>query len=249
MVLTVLDKVDNYTEFLTVNELEDELRNLQRKDLIKINQIGKSSSGRSILSAKIGNGKKSALVFGFPHPNEPIGSLTCLSLINAISENEYLRNRFTWHIIPSADPDGAKLNEGWFKGKFTIEKYAKNFYRSKAPLQTDWTFPLKYKNYIFDESPSNVIGLAKLIEVIKPELVYPIHNAGMSGAYFFVTRYFGERFYNELTNLCRDLSIPLDMGEPELGFMLDWNKPVYMEFTGKEYYDYYASVGVNQIEK
>ena len=33
MVLTVLDKVDNYTEFLTVNELEDELRNLQRKDL------------------------------------------------------------------------------------------------------------------------------------------------------------------------------------------------------------------------
>ena len=57
MVLTVLDKVDNYTEFLTVNELEDELRNLQRKDSIKINQIGKSS-GHSILSAKIGNGKK-----------------------------------------------------------------------------------------------------------------------------------------------------------------------------------------------
>jgi Zinc carboxypeptidase len=95
MVLTVLDKVDNYTEFLTVNELEGELKKFQRKDLIKINQIGKSTSGRSILSAKIGNGKKSALVFGFPHPNEPIGSLTCLSLIKTISENEYLRNRFT----------------------------------------------------------------------------------------------------------------------------------------------------------
>jgi len=249
MVLTVLDKVDNYTEFLTVNELEDELRNLQRKDLIKINHIGKSSSGRSILSAKIGNGKKSALVFGFPHPNEPIGSLTCLSLINAISENEYLKNRFTWHIIPSADPDGAKLNEGWFKGKFTIEKYAKNFYRSKAPLQTDWTFPLKYKNRAFSESPSNVTALAKLLEDTRPELVYPVHNAGMSGAYFFMTRYFGDKFYDELTDLCKNLSIPLDMGEPELEIMQEWNKSVYMEFTGKEYYDYYTSVGIEPDRK
>jgi len=249
MVLTVLDKVDNYTEFLTVNELEGELKKFQRKDLIKINQIGKSTSGRSILSAKIGNGKKSALVFGFPHPNEPIGSLTCLSLIKTISENEYLRNRFTWHIIPCADPDGAKLNEGWFKGKFTIEKYAKNFYRSKAPLQTDWTFPLKYKNYIFSESPSNVIALAKLIEETTPELVYPVHNAGMSGAYFFMTRYFGDKFYDEFTDLCKDLSIPLDMGEPELEFMQEWNKPIYMEFTGKEYHDYYASVGVEPDRK
>ena len=70
----------------------------------------------------------------------------------------------------------------------------------------------------------------------------------MSGA-SFVTRYFGERFYNELTNLCRDLSIPLDMGEPELEIMLDWKKPVYMAFTGREYYDYYASVGINPDRK
>ena len=35
-------RVDNYKEFLTVNELDDELRKFQRKDLIEINQIGKS---------------------------------------------------------------------------------------------------------------------------------------------------------------------------------------------------------------
>jgi zinc carboxypeptidase len=249
MALTVLDKVDNYMEFLTVNELADELRKFQRKDLIKINQIGTSSRGRPILSTEIGNGKKSALIFGFPHSNEPVGSLTCLSLIRIISENEYLINKFTWHIIPCADPDGAKLNEGWFKGKFTIEKYAKNFYRSMTPLQTDWTFPLKYKNYTFTDLPHNVIALAKLIEKTRPQLVYPVHNAGMSGAYFFMTRYFGDKFYNELTGLCKNLSIPLDMGEPELEFMQEWNKPIYKEFTGKEYYDYYASVGVEPDRK
>jgi hypothetical protein len=244
MVSAVLNKVDDYTEFLTVNELEHELRKFQREGLIKISHIGKSLSGYPILSANIGKGKKSALVFGFPHPNEPIGSLTCLSLIKTVYENEYLRNRFTWYIIPCADPDGAKLNEGWFKGKFSIEMYAKNFYRSKAPLQTDWTFPLRYKNYIFNESPSNVIALARLIEETRPELVYPIHNAGMSGAYFFMTRFFGDKFYDELTYLCQNLYIPLDMGEPELEFMQEWKKPVYMGFTGKEYYDYYTRVGV-----
>ena len=82
----------------------------------------------------------------------------------------------------------------------------------------------------------------------RPELVYPIHNAGMSGAYFFVTRYFGDRFYkNNKSYEC--LSIPLDMGEPELEFMQEWNKPVYMEFTGREYYDYYTSVGINPDRK
>lgn len=58
MLYTVLDKVDNYTEFLKVDELESELRKFQRKDSIKIDEIGKSSNGYSILSAKIGNGKK-----------------------------------------------------------------------------------------------------------------------------------------------------------------------------------------------
>lgn len=249
MVLTIVDRVDNYKEFLTVNELDDELRKFQRKGLIEINQIGKSLNGHFILSAKIGNGKNSALVFGFPHPNEPIGSLTCLSLIKTISKNKYLRNRFTWHIIPCADPDGAKLNEGWFKGKFTIEKYAKNFYRSMTPLQTDWTFPLKYKNHTFIDSPSNVIALAKLIEKTKPQLVYPIHNAGMSGAYFFMTHHLGNKFYNELIDLCKNLSIPLDMGEPELEIMQEWKKPVYKEFTGKEYHDYYESVGIEPDKK
>jgi hypothetical protein len=39
------------------------------------------------------------------------------------------------------------------------------------------------------------------------------------------------------------------MGEPELGFMQERKKPVYMEFTGKEYSDYYASVDVEPDRK
>jgi len=66
----------------------------------------------------------------------------------------------------------------------------------------------------------------------------------MSGAYFFMTHHLGNKFYNELIDLCKNLSIPLDMGEPELEIMQEWKKPVYKEFTGKEYHDYYESVGI-----
>jgi hypothetical protein len=31
--------------------------------------------------------------------------------------------------------------------------------------------------------------------------------------------------------------------------MQEWNKPIYREFTGKEYYDYYANVGVEPDRK
>ena len=42
MINSFLNKVDNYIEFLTINEIEDELRKFQRKQLIKITPIGKS---------------------------------------------------------------------------------------------------------------------------------------------------------------------------------------------------------------
>jgi hypothetical protein len=50
----------------------------------------------------------------------------------------------------------------------------------------------------------------------------------MSGAYFFMTHHLGNKFYNELIGLCKNLSIPLDMGEPELEIMQEW-KSLYIE--------------------
>ncbi|HXT85361.1 MAG TPA: hypothetical protein VN704_13720 [Verrucomicrobiae bacterium] len=64
-----------------------------------------------------------------------------------------------------------------------------------------------------------------------------------------MTKYFGDKFYDDLMNLCKNLSMPLDMGEPELVFMKEWSKPVYKEFTGKDYYDYYASAGIKSPRK
>lgn len=242
----VLKEIKSYKGFQTVNELNDSLSKLcENKEIIS---FGVSDNGHQILAAKLGEGKENALVFGFPHPNEPIGSLTCLALIELIKNNEELKKRYTWYIVPCADPDGAKLNEGWFKGEFTIKKYAYNFYRTQSRKQTDWTFPIKYKDYTFDKPPKNTEALAKLIEKIKPSLVYPLHNAGFSGAYFFITKKLGKDYYEEIINLCDKLNIPLDLGEPEMPFMKSLKKPIYLDFGLEEIYNYFKDSGQNPLE-
>lgn len=242
----LLEKVDNFSEFLFVDELDKQLLSLVGKN--NILNLGKSANGHQILCAKIGKGRKNALIFGFPHPNEPVGSLTCLSLVKILLKNKELQEKYTWYIIPCADPEGAKLNEGWFKGKFAIKKYIYNYYRSEAPIQTEWSFPVKYKDYKFDSSPKNVIALRKLIEKIKPDLVYPLHNAGFGGAFFLITHSMPEEYYDKIVKLCRFLSIPLDLGEPETQFMKELKKPIYLIFNFEEYYDYYKGLGKDPKE-
>jgi|SRR3989344_2612895 len=242
-----LKEVEDYKEFLTVDELNKEIFKICDKKEVTI--LGKSDGGADILCVKLGNGKENALIYGFPHPNEPIGSLTCLTLIKLIKKHKEFAQSFTWHIISCADPDGAKLNEGWFKGDFTVKKYVYNFYRTQPKKQTDWSFPIKYKAYSFDKPPKNTEVLAKLIRELKPSLVYPLHNAGFSGAYFYVTKDLGKGYYDKTIKLCKDLKIPLDLGEPESPFMKTVKKPVYTHYGLREIYDHFKKNGQDPLKE
>jgi len=35
---------------------------------------------------------------------------------------------YTWYLVKCIDPDGTRLNEGWFKGPFSIENLARHYY-------------------------------------------------------------------------------------------------------------------------
>ncbi|MCR4327852.1 MAG: M14 family zinc carboxypeptidase [Nanoarchaeota archaeon] len=238
-----LREIKDYKEFLTVKEINSEIKKIASKD--ELINLGKSRYGEDIFCVKIGVGKESALIFGFPHPNEPIGSLSSLELIKLIKKSKKLHERFTWYIIPCADPDGAKLNEGWFKGKFTINKYAENYYRSPPHLQTDWGFPWKYKGYNFSNVPKNTLALKKLIDKIKPVIDYPLHNAGFQGAFFLISKPLNQESYKEIISLSQKLKIPLDMGEPEMPFLKEFKKPIYQVPFVEEIYDFMEKNGAD----
>src|SRR3954454_23310645 len=157
-VLGLIERVPAYDRFAGVDELDDELRRVAggHPGVVNVRRVGGSTLGHPILGATIGEGPRHALVFGFPHPNEPVGGLAAIQLVDLLCEDAELRGELdlTWHVVPCADPDGARLNEGWFAGPLQRSHYARHFYRPAPCEQVDWTFPFSYKDAYFDDALS-----------------------------------------------------------------------------------------------
>jgi len=238
---SIIDEVPNYRFFYTVDELNESSEKLAKMypRKVEIFEIGKSRMGEKIKALKIGKGKKTALLFGFPHPNEPIGSMTLEYFSWKLLEYEELLGRlgFIWYIVKCIDPDGARLNEGWFKGPFTPLNYALNYYRPPGYQQIEWTFPIKYKTLIFDKPIPETKALMKIIEDAKPQFMYSLHNSGFGGVYFYVSSPCGP-LYKKLQGLAKREKLPLHLGEPETPYMKKLADAIFKMPTSKETYDY-----------
>lgn len=237
----ILSRIPDYQTFYTVDELDEQIRILQKEypNIVKVNEIGTSRNGHIILSMNIGNGKKNALCFACPHPNEPIGAMTLTALARLFAEDAKLLEEtgFTWHLIPCIDPDGTRLNEGWFKGPFNITNYVRDFYRPVGYEQVEWTFPLDYKGLYFDNPIPETQAVMKLIDELKPSFMFSLHNAAFGGAYWYLT--------DNIPELCIDLEnaaarqeVPLQLGEPEAGYITKFSSAVHSMLSMKEYCDY-----------
>ena len=88
----LLREVSAYKAFYTVDELNASSDRLAREhpDRVKILDIGKSRKREKIKALRIGKGKKTALLFAFPHPNEPIGSMTLEYLSQRLAKDNSL---------------------------------------------------------------------------------------------------------------------------------------------------------------
>jgi hypothetical protein len=242
----ILDNIPNFKEFMTVDELDTSSRKLAEDfEDVKLFNAGKSRSERPILCLKIGNGKKTALIFAFPHPNEPIGSLTVEFLSKYLAENPEITDElgYTWYLIKSIDPDGAVLNEGWFKGEFDPIKYARHYYRPPSREQIEWTFPIKYKKLIYSNPPPETLALMKLIDDIKPSFMFSLHNAGFCGVYWYITHDIKE-MYPELIDLVEKEKLSIHRGEPEVQYLKVLHPAIYKMFGIQETYNFYEETGV-----
>ncbi len=241
----ILDQVPDYKEFLTIDELDNSSKKLAEEfDSVEIFEIGKSREGSAINCLKIGEGKKNILFFGFPHPNEPIGSLTVEFMVRYLAENpEFTKNTgYTWYLIKAMDIDGAKLNEGWFKGEFDPYKFAKNYYRPPFHEQVEWSFPIEYKKLKFTEPTLETQALMKLMSDIKPIFNYSLHNAGFCGVYFYISEDI-KPMCDEFVKLVEDEELPLHKGEPETAFNVKLYPGIFKGLGIREAYDFYEEQG------
>jgi len=252
MVLSkILDQIPDYREFMTISELDiSSIKLAEEFTNVELTELGRTRKNRPIYCLKIGQGEENALLFAFPHPNEPIGSMSLEFLSHFLAENpEFTKETgYTWYLIKAIDIDGAVLNEGWFKGEFDPKKYAKNYYRPAAYEQIEWSFPIKYKKLDFQTPPPETQALMSLMQELKPKFVYSLHNSGFGGVYFYVTREVGNLCV-ELNNFVKREELPLHLGEPEAPFIKALYEAIFELFGIQKQYDFIEANGVENPQE
>jgi hypothetical protein len=240
-VLDILNDVPDYQVFLTVDELNASTRQLANKhpNTVEVLPVGHSRQGDPIEAIRIGSGPKQALLFAMPHPNEPIGSMMLEYLSRRLAEDDALRESlgYTWYLIKCIDPDGTRLNEGWFKGPFSLGNYARHFYRPPHFQQVEWTFPVDYKTLHFHDPLPETQALMALIEQVKPDFIHSLHNSGFGGVYFYISEE-APRLYEPFHKLAESQNLPLHLGEPEIPYATEYASAIYKVPVAAESYDY-----------
>jgi len=245
MIQRVLNRVPAYSAFLTVDELSESSRRLAaaHPDIVRTVRIGASTDGEPIEMLRIGTGSEQLLFFACPHPNEPIGAMTLEALSAQLAVDEDLRGtKYTWNLIKCIDPDSTRLNEGWFKGPFTITHYASEFYRPASFDQAEWSFPVVYKGYSFFRPIPETVALMTAISGLRPRFIYSLHNAGMGGGYYYLSPHKPE-IDGALRTLMTDRGVPLSLGEPEMPWGVQLSPAIYRSTSLVDHYDFLERFG------
>lgn len=243
--------VPDFDTFLTVDELEASLRQLAaRSDAAQLRRLGTSRRGDPLHCLTIGEGPQEAVVFGLPHPNEPIGGLTALHLAKRLIEDEDLRRRLglRWHIVACIDPDGTRLNEDWLHGPYTREHYARHFYRPAGDEQVEWTFPFQYKRARFDRVLPETQALMQLIDDTRPALMCSLHNGELGGVYYYLSSPQSADLYASLQDIPKQLGLGLDAGEAEAPYIELLADGIYQWPSTEMGYDYAERLGRDPLE-
>jgi hypothetical protein len=208
-------------------------------DVVTVLPVGQSRQGDPIEAIQIGDGPKTALLFAMPHPNEPIGSMMLEYFSTRLAQDRALREAlgYTWYIVKCIDPDGTRLNEGWFKGPFSLQAYARDYYRPPMNQQIDWTFPVDYKTLHFDAPLPETEALMTLMERIRPDFMYSLHNSGFGGVYFYISEE-AKPLHEPFHALFASQNLPLHLGEPEIPFATEYAQAIFSLPSIADLYDH-----------
>lgn len=239
-----LERVPAFERFYTVDELFSHAKAVAEKypRLASCEDVGVSTDGEPIPMVRIGDGEERILLFACPHPNEPIGAMLVHFLLDELIADESLREGRSWFLLPCVDPDGTRLNEGWFAGPYTIQNYARHFYRPRSEEQVEWTFPIDYKELHFDAPMPETQALMRAFEIARPGLVYSLHNAGFGGVYYYLSHDLKDA-YRAFHEVPEARSLALSLGEPEMPWAVEFAPAVYKTSSITEAYDYYETYG------
>ncbi|MEU7765111.1 M14 family zinc carboxypeptidase [Nocardia sp. NPDC049190] len=208
--------IDPIEAFPTVDELNGfaDVLAAAHPGRISITEIGRSRGGDPIREVLVGSGPRHILVLGNPHPNEPIGMATIRHLLGRMARDDASTVDATWHFVLCVDPDGTRLNEGWFAGPHTRTGVARGFYRPPAVEQPEWCFPTAWRGIRVGVPLPETRALMTLIDRTRPALIVSLHNAEFGGGFFYTTGGDPE-YWSGLTDRLEASDVPIYCGQPD----------------------------------
>jgi hypothetical protein len=183
------------------------------------------------------------VIVGCPHPNEPIGGLSLDWLSQELVTNDKLRDELdaTWYLIKCIDPDGTRLNEGWFDGQFDLMRYASEYFRPPHYEQYEWSYPIRYRRLLFNRPIPETRAIMSLVEREQPHLIYSLHNCTFSGVHYYCSREL-HGLYEPLIDLAREAHLPLTMGLPRMPGARRLCGSVSLSGSAVDFYEMFAQV-------
>lgn len=247
-ILQLADRLPEVDGFLPIDDLIARFDALVRSSAGRVikSRAGTSRLGEPIHAYTVGDGPRTALIVGGVHPNEPIGSWTALWLAEAAAAKDepVASLGYRWCIVPTIDPDGARLNESWFDNPADRIGYGRGFYRPAPDSQAEWTFPTNYKNAYFDRVLPETLAFMRLIDDLRPELLVSLHNGELGGVYYYISRD-APGLVGALSAIPDHFGLPLDVGEPESPHLRSYAPAIFRLDPVSSAYDYYENLGVD----
>lgn len=109
--------------------------------------LGRSREGRPIRGYRLGSGPGRVSLLAGCHADEPVGPRLLSHLVDhlaRLAEGDPLLRRWTWWIVPHANPDGARRNRLWYGGRperFDVADYLRLAVREKPGDDVEFGFP------------------------------------------------------------------------------------------------------------
>ncbi|MFB8279510.1 M14 family zinc carboxypeptidase [Nocardia colli] len=224
----IVGAVELIDSFPTVDELSDYVDELvvTVPDRVTVTEIGRSRGGDPIREVRVGSGARQVVVVGNPHPNEPIGMATIRHLLGRLTADDAQTLGATWHFVLCLDPDGTRLNEGWFAEARTRTGVARGFYRPPAAEQPEWCFPTNWRGHAVGTPLPETLALMRLIDRTRPALIVSLHNADFGGGFFYTTG--GDRdYWTGLTDQLTATGVPIYEGAADVPGARTWAPGVF----------------------
>lgn len=210
----------------------------------ELRQIGCSRGGRPILALRVGEPSAPAgVVYGGPHSNELIGSLTIQWLAGALADDADLRHGLQWHLVPTVDPDAYLMNESWLHEPSSLRAYHSGFYRPASAEYTDWCFPVSHEDLVCDRPWPETLALKSLLDDTKPVFCYALHNAEYGGAFFVTLGQVSSTAAEELSVLPGRIGLPLEESQIELPIAESLSRGVFRMDAVSAFYDVLKAAG------